>query len=219
MGTVLTNLPMVTESIPVHYAVTPIQRPVAPEIDAAACLYKIVTPYQPHSWELSLHESGLLYTFPNLISDLTYGTPISNPPILSHTFIPNNLKMANLDPAYMGNFLALEVATGQINSPFTVDQAHTLFGGHFCTAPLGLVEKPRSTALRMIHNHSKEDHLRQATNTWLDPSVNATKYFSAADAVDFVSLFSTVLCYLPPCHLSYYSKTHMYFKRWHSTTI
>jgi len=201
-GTVLTNLPMVMESTHVRYAVTPTRRPAAPEIDAAACLYKIVSPYQPNAWELVLHETGLLYDFPNLISNLTYGAPIGNPPILSHTFIPNNLKVANLDPAYMDSFLAAEVATGRIDGLFTVYQAHALFGGHFHMAPLGLVEKPGSTALRMIRNHSKGDHLGQATNAWLDPSVNTTKYFSAADAADFLSLFSTVLSYLPPCHLS-----------------
>jgi len=118
-----------------------------------------------------------LYAFPNLLSDLTYDAPIGDPPILAHTFIPNNVKPAELDPAYMDEFLASEVATGCINGPFMVDQAHTIFGGHFCTAPLGLVKKSGSATLWMIHHLSKEDHLSQSTNSWLDPSINSTKYF------------------------------------------
>jgi len=47
----------------------------------------------------------------------------------------------------MDDFLASEVATGQIDSPFNVAQAHDIFKGDFHTAPLGLVKKPGSTAL------------------------------------------------------------------------
>jgi len=92
----------------------------------------------------------LFYAFPNLLSDLTYGAPISDPPILAHTFIPNNLKSAELDPAYMDEFLASEVATGCIDSLFMGAQAHDIFSGHFHTAPLGLVKNPGSTGLQMI---------------------------------------------------------------------
>jgi len=62
------------------------------------------------------------------------------PSPIIHTFIPNNLKSAELDPLYMDDFLASEVAMGWIDGPFTVAQAHVGFGGHFRTAPLGLVE-------------------------------------------------------------------------------
>jgi len=47
----------------------------------------------------------------------------------------------------MDDFLESEVATRQIDGPFTVTQAHDIFSGHFCTAPLGLVKQPGSTAL------------------------------------------------------------------------
>ena len=112
-----------------------------------SCLYKVVIPYKLHMWGIALHEARLLYFFPNLIFDLTYGAPIGNPPPLMHTFIPDNLNSTELVLLYMDNFLASEVTAGQINSPFTVAQAHDIFGGHFYTALLGLVEKPGSTAL------------------------------------------------------------------------
>jgi len=83
-----------------------------------------------------------MYTFPNLVHDHMFGVPIGNLPPLTYTFIPNNLKSAEIDPLYMNKFLASEVATGHIDGPFTKDQAHTIFNGHFHTAPLGLIEKP-----------------------------------------------------------------------------
>src|SRR5882724_2634469 len=86
---------------------------------------------------------------------LTHGAPIGNPPPLSHIFIPNNLKSAEIDPMYMDNFLVAEVTTGRMEGPFTVAQVHAIFGSHFCTAPLCLVEKLGSTALCLICHLSK----------------------------------------------------------------
>jgi len=103
----------------------------------------------------------------------------------------------------MDNFLAAEVTTGCMDGPFTVAQAHAIFGGHFRTAPLGLVEKPGSTSLRLIRHLSKLDHLGGSTNGWIDLSVNATKYFSAADAADFVSFFFYIFCFFHTQTISY----------------
>jgi len=92
----------------------------------------------------------------------------------------------------MDNFLAAEVSIGHIDSPFTVTQAHAIFGSHFHTAPLGLVEKLGSTALHLIHHLSKQDHLGKSTNGWINSSINSTKYFSAANAANLMSIsFST----------------------------
>jgi len=88
----------------------------------------------------------------------------------------------------MDHFLASEIATGHIDGPFSISQAHTIFKGHFHTAPLGLVEKPGSDMLCMIHHHSKDDPFGHSTNGWLDASINAMKYYSAADAAEFVSI-------------------------------
>ena len=96
----------------------------------------------------------------------------------------------------MDDFLATEVAMGRIDGPFTISQAHAIFGGHFHTTVLSLVKKLGSTALQLIRHHSKEDHLGESTNGWIDSAINATKYFSAADTADFVSIF--LYFYYPP---------------------
>jgi len=146
-------------NIHVPCVVTLTWRPAAPGIDLSACLYKIVTPYILLTWGIYLCDASLLSSFANLLFDLAYGAPIGNPPPLTHTFIPINLKSADIDASYMDDFMAAEVASGCINGPFTVPQACTIFGSHFHTAPLGLVEKPVSSALWLIRHHSKVDHL------------------------------------------------------------
>jgi len=148
----------------------------------------VITPYKPDGWTLALSSTGLTHKFPNLVHDITYGTPIGNPPPLMHTFIPDNLKLANINPTYMDTFIQEELDAGRFNGPFTIQEAHLIFGSHFHTAPLGFIEKPGSTVLRLIHHHSKEDGLSQSTNGWLDPSMDATRFYMAADATDFMSL-------------------------------
>jgi len=60
---------------------------------------------------------------------------IGNPPPLTYTFNPDTLNSTEIDTTYMDHFLAAQVAFGQLDGPFSVMQAHTIF-------PLGLVEKP-----------------------------------------------------------------------------
>ena len=77
---------------------------------------------------------------------------------------------------------------GRMDGPFTIDEAHSIFASHFRTAPLGFVEKPGSSALRLIRHHSKLDSFSTSTNGWLDSSISPTKFYSAADAADYVSV-------------------------------
>jgi len=105
----------------------------APGIDETQCLYNIVTPYNLLTWGIALCKSRLLYSFPCLIFDLTYSTPIRNPHPLTHTFIPLNLRSAEIDPSCMAAFMAAEVTSGRMDGPFVVPQAHSIFGSHFHT--------------------------------------------------------------------------------------
>ena len=117
--TALTCLTPITETTHALCVVTPfIRLSTALEIELTSVLYKVVSPYKPLVWGIALREASLLYSFPNLIFDIINGAPISNPPPLTYTFIPNNLKSAKIDPAYMDNFLAAEVASGCIDGIF-----------------------------------------------------------------------------------------------------
>jgi len=130
-------------SMHVPCAVTPNMGPrTAPETDFSNILYTVITPYNPQALQLALHEADITLSYPNLIHDLTHGSPIGNPPPLWYTFIPNNLTSANIHPEYITNLITAEVAAGHMDGPFTIEQAHIIYGGHFRTCPLGLVEKP-----------------------------------------------------------------------------
>ena len=132
--------------------------------------------------------TGITCSFPNLVHDITYGTLIGNPPPLTHIFIPSNLKSADVDTMYMNNFIQEELDAGRFNGPFSVDEAHEIFSGHFHTAPLGFIEKPGSTTLHLIHHHSKINLYGDSTNNRLDPTIDATRFYTAADAANFVSI-------------------------------
>jgi len=52
-----------------------------------------------------------------------------------------------------------ELAAKRMSGPFSITQAHTIFGGHFCTSPLSLVEKdPGFRKWCMIHYHASFQH-------------------------------------------------------------
>ena len=78
----------------------------------------------------------------------------------------------------MNKLLEDEVVAGHIDSPFSIQDAHIIFDGHFCTAPLGFVEKPGSTALQLICHHSKEDIAGCSMNGWLDPFLQLEQQIS-----------------------------------------
>src|SRR5882724_13572428 len=120
---------------------------VAPGIDLQSVIHRSITPYKPEGWRQALSSAGLTHSFPHLVHDIIYGSPIANLPPLTYTFIPANLKSADIDPIYMDNFIKEEVAAGRFDGPFSVQEARIVFGRHFHTAPLGFVEKPGSSAL------------------------------------------------------------------------
>ena len=77
--------------------------------DLSSVLYKVHSPYVPEAWRLALNCTGLTQSFLNLVHDLTYGSPIGNPPPLGYTFIPPNLKSADLNPVYMESIIQEEL--------------------------------------------------------------------------------------------------------------
>jgi len=56
-----------------------------------------------------------------------------------------------------------------MSGPFSNSQADSIFGGHFCTSPLSLIEKdPGSSKWHMICHLSKEGEHRESMNGWLN---------------------------------------------------
>jgi len=55
-----------------------------------------------------------------------------------HTFTPPNLPSANLNPAYIDCELKMEVDASCMSSPFSIEDVHLIFRGHFRTSLLGL---------------------------------------------------------------------------------
>jgi len=89
-------------------------------------------------WHLTLKNTTLLDSFPNLVHDLVHGAPIGGLPPLSYTFIPNNLASADINLEYMDSFLADKVASGCMDGLYSIKTAHHIFKGHFRPVPLDL---------------------------------------------------------------------------------
>ena len=150
-------------------------------------------PYDPNGWTEALHRCNLSHKFPNLIKDITFGSPIGNPPPLSKTFLLQNLPLAALYPHLIDNELQTETQAHRMSGPYTINQAHTIFCGHFHTSPVGLVEKhPRDGIWRMIRHLSKQDDEGCSTNGWVDSNNFPTFYYPAATVVAYVSYLSTL---------------------------
>src|SRR5882724_11339309 len=76
--------------------------------------------HKPDRWRLALLSAGITHTFS---TQHHFGTPIANPPPLTYTFIPDNLRSADINPIYMDNFIQQELDAKQFDSPFMVQEA------------------------------------------------------------------------------------------------
>jgi hypothetical protein len=122
--------------------------------------------------------------------DISFSSPIGNPPPLTYTFIPENMPSALEHPLVIEAFLDEERVAGHVSGPYTIEEAFVFFGGHFCTAPMGLVEKePGSSKWQMIHNLSAEDCFGTSTNSWLDAADDPITWYTCAAMADIVSVF------------------------------
>ena len=140
---------------------------------------------------MKLWQHYLSYEFPNLVNDITFGSPIGNPPPLSRTFLPQNLPSAALYPHLINDELRTETHARRMSGPYTINQAHTIFRGHFRTSPVGLVEKhPGDGVWRMIRHLSKQDDEGCSTNGWVNSNDFPTFYYPAATVAAYVSYLS-----------------------------
>jgi len=91
----------------------------------------------------------------------------------------------------MTECIAAEVALGHMSGPFTHEEMHLIFGGHFRTIPVGLVEKdPIKGTFCLIQHFSKADKLGVSVNSQLDSDNFPTHWHSAYTMADYLSFMS-----------------------------
>lgn len=177
----------ITHSTPVPCVTTLITlRPGALETD----FERVITPYHAEEWYKALCEANLLQKYPNLIFDIKRGSPIGNPPRLDYTFIPPNMPSALKHPELVEEHFTEEIKSGRMSGPYTIDQAHIFFKGHFRCAPIGFIEKePGSKKWRMIRNLSACDDYGFSTNSWLNAKDMSIMWHSCSVFADLVCSF------------------------------
>ena len=117
-------LPMASMSVPCAMMAT--MPPVtARGTDLSNIIHRTITPYKPDRWRQALSSTSLTHSFPHLVHDMIYGSPIGNLPSLTYTFTPPNLKSADIYPTYLDNFIKDELDSGHFNGPFSLEEAHT----------------------------------------------------------------------------------------------
>ena len=142
-------------------------------------------PFGPQTWRLSVSGANL----PGIA--LHHARPPSlaarNTPFLSNGEEAISSPRTTLLPDIIENKLLNETSSGRMSGPFSVEEAHVIFNGHFRTSPVGLVEKvPGDGNWRMIRHLSKTDHLGFSTNDALDSHDFPTLFFSAAHVAELV---------------------------------
>ena len=97
--------------------------------------------------------------------------------------LPSALKL----PHVVDEEISSKLAANRMSGPFSITQAHTIFGSHFCMSPLSLVEKdPGSSKWCTICHLLKEDDNGQLTNGWLNADDFPMKYYLVNMTADFV---------------------------------
>jgi len=175
---------------PALCAGTPLtEPPPAHATELSSILYILTTPYIAKGWCDALDDSVLTSRFPFLVNDISFGSPIGNPPPLHHTFIPGNLPSALSLPHIIDEEIHSEIAAKRLSGPFSISQVLIIFNGDLQTSPLGLIEKPPGSGKwHTIRHLSKEDEYSNLTNGWLNVEDFPMKYYSANMTADFVSL-------------------------------
>jgi hypothetical protein len=164
----------------------------------ASELYRITTPYKAEGFRIALEENGLTSRYPNIVTDIKQGSPIGNPPQLTHSFIPPNMKSALQHPQIVDEHIAEEVQAGRMSGPFTLNETHIIFKGHFRTSPLGLTEKePGDGKFRLIRNLSKRDADGVSVNDMLNSDDFPTRWGSAWVVEQYVSSMTTTTSRVP----------------------
>ncbi|KAJ7836149.1 hypothetical protein B0H14DRAFT_3141853 [Mycena olivaceomarginata] len=61
------------------------------------------------------------------------------------------------------------------------------FGGHFRTAPLGLVEEPGAVKYHMTQNNSAIDNAGDSTNSWVNATDISVRWHTCAAMADIIA--------------------------------
>ena len=96
--------------------------PPAHATELSSVLYILTALYIAKGWNDALNDSVLTSRFPFLVNDISFYSPIGNPPPLHHTFIPGNLPSALSLSHIIDEEIHSEIATKRMSSPFSVSQ-------------------------------------------------------------------------------------------------
>jgi hypothetical protein len=114
---------------------------------------KVVTPIDVQKLTEKLQQFNILDKWQHVVHGLKYGFEIGKQGSVEKTFIPPNHKSVEVDPRFVDEYIAGELAAQRYSGPYDPAHLEQLIGP-FCTSPLGLVPKQGSSTFRLIQDLS-----------------------------------------------------------------
>lgn len=161
---------------------------------------RVITTYRAEGFEEVLRELGLLEQYPLLGARLRFGFPLGDMSPLVRTFTPDNHKAGVEHLDFIQEYLDEQVALGHMTGPYSRERVEEILEGPFRTSPLAVTEKPGSkSGWRLIQNCSFEDEYGVSVNSMIDSDDFPTKWGTAAQVAEVVSLYLFITLDLYRC--------------------
>lgn len=169
-------------------------------------LNRVTTPYNADVLASFLSKHDLADAYPLLANNLRFGFQMGDFPILKKSVIFPNHPSAALHSDFIDAYLDEEIAARRMSGPFTKAETESIFKGPFQCSPIIIAVQPQGPSepdkLRLCRHLSKSDKLNLSTNSYIDKEKFPTKFGTASEVAEIVSLLSSLYS-LPAPFLSF----------------
>ncbi|RXW16082.1 hypothetical protein EST38_g9772 [Candolleomyces aberdarensis] len=153
--------------------------------------HRIITPYNPDSFQLELDAHNLSGDYPLLVHNLRHGFPIGNMPKLEETIIIPNAASCRDHMDDIDTYLMDEVAADRMSGPFSRSEVEDILGGPFFSSPLVVVVQSQGPGLkdkvRICRHLSKGNKHADSVNSHIVKEDFPTRFDLASRVADIVA--------------------------------
>lgn len=169
------------------------RRPASPSNPEDEDIFlRINTPYDADAFEHLLKQYNLLDDYPFLVRNLRVGFPMGDFPSLTSSIIFPNHPSASQFAAVIETYLQEEVAAARMSGPFSRVKVEEIVRGPFQCSPVIVAVQPQAPGeppkLRVCRHLSKGTRAAPSTNSFIAKEKFPTKFGSASEVADIVSL-------------------------------
>jgi hypothetical protein len=123
------------------------------------------------------------------------------PTLLQTTIFENHPSCAEHED-FIRSYLLEEVNARRMSGPFSRDETETILMGPFLCSPIIIAAQPQNPGepdkLRLCRHLSKGNKRQPSTNAYVDKEKYPTKYNTAAEVAEIVSILPSLPSFLSP---------------------